>query len=325
MTKKDNIQAMQENKKELTKKQREPRTSFVMYTQYREQFEALDDERAGKLIKAILCYAETGEAVVEDPVVSIVLMFFRQQMDIDRKRYEDACEKRREAARKAGKASAEKRSKDRAAKEVLDEMEKAVPWKEQRATDCNTGQRFQHDNENVNDNVNYNVNINDNVNANENENENGNENGNENDLVLKNKNCCSYGRSTTGAREEQQQELIAYGADQIPTTRAELAQMEQLARDLFDTYMHQKPTKHDYERVFLLSYRICYTADDQSYAAYSEDKAQVLRHVFQTAADQGRLTWRYMDGIYDNYEQYGVKTLEDAIQYEKSWNRGEIV
>ena len=263
----------------------------------------VNDERAGKLIKAILCYAETGEAVVEDPVVSIVLMFFRQQMDIDRKRYEEACEKRREAARKAGKASAEKRAQEKAAKAVTASMEEVSQWEEQAATGFNAGQRFQHDNEN------------------------GNVNENKNALVLQKqeKNCCYSRRGRSAdAREEQQQELIPYGENQIPTTKAELAQMEQLARELFDTYMHKKPTKHDYERVFLLSYRICYTADDQSYAAYSEDKAQLLRHAFQTAADQNRLTWRYVDGIYDNYEQYGVKTLEDAIHYEKSWNRGEL-
>ena len=42
------------------------------------------------------------------------------------------------------------------------------------------------------------------------------------------------------------------------------------------------------------------------------------------ASEQGNVTWRYMDGIFDNYERRGVRTVEDAISNEYRWNRGEI-
>ena len=77
--------------------------SFILYTQHREQVNMLTNEQAGELLKAVYEYADTGEAQVTDPMVSMMLAFLRQQMDIDRKRYEETCEKRREAGKKGGR------------------------------------------------------------------------------------------------------------------------------------------------------------------------------------------------------------------------------
>ena len=66
------------------------------------------------------------------------------------------------------------------------------------------------------------------------------------------------------------------------------------------------------------------TPDGQNYAAFSKEKADLLRLVMKQASEQGNGTWRYMDGIFDNYERRGVRTVEDAISNEYRWNRGEI-
>ena len=115
-----------------------------------------------------------------------------------------------------------------------------------------------------------------------------------------------------------------YTENQIPTTDDALAQSDALARELFQTYRNHKPGAYDYERVFERCYGLGELPGGDHYAVYSPEKADLLRHVFKQAADQGNLNWNYIDGIYENYARRGVETVEEAVENEYRWARGEL-
>lgn len=75
--------------------------SFIMYVDNRQQFEMISDEQAGKLIKALLSYADTGEKMqTEDGMLQMAFSFLSGVMDRDAKKYNETCERRAENAKK---------------------------------------------------------------------------------------------------------------------------------------------------------------------------------------------------------------------------------
>ena len=79
----------------------EKKTSFILYLNAFEQWKMLSDDQAGKLIKALFIYAETGERIVtDDGMLRMAFSFITAQMDRDNEKYAKTCEKRREAVNK---------------------------------------------------------------------------------------------------------------------------------------------------------------------------------------------------------------------------------
>ncbi|MBE6112461.1 MAG: hypothetical protein E7195_05550 [Peptococcaceae bacterium] len=269
------------------------KTSFVLYTQYMEQFDSLTDVQAGQLIKAIMHYVADGDAQVADPVVAAMLMFIRQQLNIDQKRWEESRKKRREAGSKGGKTTAERRQQEKQAEANDSNAENAAAFQA--------------------------VNVNENVNVNANEYVNVNENVNDFNITL-----CSNSSRGRNADEADEHTLVFYGANQRPTTSAQLRRSEALTDELYSTYMHNKPTRYDYECIFERVHERAVNADGEAYAAYSPVKADLLRYVFKTAAEQQKTGWYYMDGILKKCEENGITTAEEALQHEYRWKRGEI-
>ena len=75
--------------------------SFILYVDNRQQFEMISDEQAGKLIKALLVYADTGEKIqTEDGMLQMAFSFLSGVMDRDAKKYNETCERRAESAKK---------------------------------------------------------------------------------------------------------------------------------------------------------------------------------------------------------------------------------
>ena len=66
--------------------------------------EMLDDERLGKLLRALSSHFRGVETVPEDPLVRMAYSFLSRKMDEDAARYEEAKGKRVEAARKGAEA-----------------------------------------------------------------------------------------------------------------------------------------------------------------------------------------------------------------------------
>ena len=76
---------------------KEKRPGLFLYAEMEEEFKTLSDEDAGKLIKAIYHYNNTGE-VPELDGLATVFISFRRAIDENKSRYADICEKRKAAA-----------------------------------------------------------------------------------------------------------------------------------------------------------------------------------------------------------------------------------
>ena len=124
--------------------------SFILYTEQKEVINKLSDEQAGKLIKAIYEYVETGQMPKLDTLLEIVIIPFKQNIDRNADKYEEIKQKRSLAGKKGAKIKKQKQTKQANAKFV----KQAVA------------------NQAVNENVNVNENDNENVNVNDNDNEN---------------------------------------------------------------------------------------------------------------------------------------------------------
>ena len=69
-----------------------------MYENWGSLFQALPDDKAGQLIKAIYSYFENPEYEVSDPVLAAVFEMIKSTMQKDTQKYEETCEKRRMSA-----------------------------------------------------------------------------------------------------------------------------------------------------------------------------------------------------------------------------------
>ena len=75
---------------------------FVLFYDYAEQFGALSDASAGKLIKAIFEYETTSATPKLPPKAEMAFMFIKNSLDENKDKYEKTCEKRSEAGIKSG-------------------------------------------------------------------------------------------------------------------------------------------------------------------------------------------------------------------------------
>ena len=86
------------------------RDTILLFTSIREPVQALSDEDAGKLLKAILDY-QTGEEVKLEGLLKVVFLQVKQQIDYNNEKYESTSQKRSEAGKK-GMASRWGNNKD---------------------------------------------------------------------------------------------------------------------------------------------------------------------------------------------------------------------
>ena len=124
------------------------KNSFVLYNEYKDQFELLSYEEAGQLIMAIFEYTETGVAPELNGMVLMAFAFIKKQLDRDAEKYEKTVEKRKESGKKGGapqgNTNAQKQAKQ--ANGYFDEQKQA---KQPDNVDVNV-------NEDVDDNVDVN-------------------------------------------------------------------------------------------------------------------------------------------------------------------------
>ena len=116
--------------------------SFILYTEQKQVIDKLSDEQAGKLIKAIYEYVETEKMPELDPLLDIVIIPFKQNIDRNIDKWEQIKQKRSEAGKIGAEIKKQKQAKQANANFAKSKQtNKAV---------------------NVNDNVNVNVNDNNN-------------------------------------------------------------------------------------------------------------------------------------------------------------------
>lgn len=79
------------------------KNSFLIYLDYKEHFELLNDEQLGKLLRAIMEYEETGIVPDLEGMEKMAFSFIRAQLDRDREKYENKCEKNKLNGAKGGR------------------------------------------------------------------------------------------------------------------------------------------------------------------------------------------------------------------------------
>lgn len=117
----------------------ENKNSFIIYTDWKQDFEFLTDEEAGKLIKHLLRFASDENPCMEneDRLLQFAAQKMKAVMKKDLKKYEAVIQKRSEAGKKGGVNSAKSRTS-----------------KQNEANEANASEPKQIQRVNVNDNVN---------------------------------------------------------------------------------------------------------------------------------------------------------------------------
>ena len=85
--------------------------SFVMYAEYGDLINKLEDEDAGQLIKAVFTYQMTGEVPELSPVADMLFSIIKIRLDQDNEKWENTKRSRAAAGSAGGLASGQSRSK----------------------------------------------------------------------------------------------------------------------------------------------------------------------------------------------------------------------
>ena len=282
------------------------KNGFILYKNYIKSVNKMTNEQAGELFKIILHYANTGELLEsDDPRVDTALDFIGERLEFDIQKYLDTCDKRRENGSKGGRGNKREvdETEDAEEAEADTNLEKANGL-EEKQNKAKASKKPDTDTETDNDTV----------------------TDMETDTDTETCDINSRRLRLAGADpcEENSDELMRFGENQYLTTKGVVAQTKALAKELLRHYWKTTPSDNDVENVFLKCYTLDYLPDGEHYAAFSPQKADMLRHVFKQAAEQGGSSWSYIEGIYNNYRNRGVETLEEAVENEYRWARGEI-
>ena len=78
--------------------------SFLMYKDYRDVLESMNDEDTGRLVKALFAHEDGENVALEGPIQAIFLLLAKQ-MDRDRANYEAMCARNRANGMKGGRPS----------------------------------------------------------------------------------------------------------------------------------------------------------------------------------------------------------------------------
>ena len=264
----------------------EDKISFILYGSYEEQLDMLTDEQTGKLLKAIYVYARTGEKHSDDPMVAMMLSVISHQMDIDARKYAEKKERLRAAGRKGGKQKAENMAK---ANETV--------AKASHATNCVANLAVD-----IDDDVDVYVDVDVDV---------------DEDVDVLNNYSGDGGEEEVYAHDAILHQKVITIFDEYPSTQAELDKFTALADELFVRFAHRKPTKHDLTKVFEYSQDIYYYTEDDRIVVLNEERADMLRYAFKTAANADKLNWSYIEGIYTNFRSRGITCMDDI--YRDNW------
>jgi len=113
-----------------------------------------------------------------------------------------------------------------------------------------------------------------------------------------------------GDLPEPLNKIVYFGENKYPTTPAELGRFEKFAYKLFAQYHDGKPNLADIERVLERTYTRVVRPDGEAIAAFDMYKADLLDHAFEKAKTIDKLNWKYVDGMYSDFEaQDGTRSF----------------
>ena len=115
--------------------------SFVFNLEWFEVLKEHPAEVRLEVYEAIMRYASSGTLPDLKPLAAMAFSIIKKEMDYNRQKYEDVCEKRRESGRKGGERTQ--------AKQAIGKQNKQMP---PIATNCKQPQAKQADNDNEYDN-----------------------------------------------------------------------------------------------------------------------------------------------------------------------------
>lgn len=322
--------------------------SYVMYGSYEEQMKYLTDEQLGRLMRNLMHYVKTGEQKTDEPIIDMALSMMANDIRNQKRNQK----KRSDAAKIAAEASVESRMKDKAEKEAQKEAKtetkkQAAKSTRKTAKKQSVGQNAasepssdlfsdhapeapQNDGQRIltaaseaertaakaslYEDVDEDVDVNADVDA---------------DVSHKTGHLPLPSRTGAGASREAACEpapddWMRYGPNQDLTRRSVVAQMEGLAAELIRKYCGRTACENDVENVFAKSYTVEERPDGELYAVFSPERAELLRYAFKQAGDAGHVNWKYIEGIYDNFRERRISSVEEATACEYAWQRGEI-
>ena len=261
--------------------------SFILYTEYQEQINMMTDEQAGQLMKAIFAYESGQEVNVTDPVVMMLWSIMKRRLDIDNEKYDKKCEANQENGKKGG----------RPPKNKTDGIVKKANGKNQNPKKPNG---FEENPKNL-DTCNM-------IHDTENDIDMSSSSDDYEDI---NNSACACSRH--GSDESA---TVPFGKDGCPTTQAEITKFETLTAKLCRAYKQKPPNKTDKDKVFAYVYTRIELPNGEAIAAFDQQKAALLEYAFEQAAAADRVNWRYIDGIYSNWERDGIDTMQKLEEHE---------
>lgn len=124
----------------------------------------------------------------------------------------------------------------------------------------------------------------------------------------------------------EEENFLAEVKDDITTyfgyTEALGQELREITEKLWlEFYPKQNPTPDDVRKVFYYIKEQTHHEDGQWTMTFPEEKKELLAYAFDQARTQGKLHWGYIGGIYDNFRARGIKTVDDAMDYEEMRRR----
>lgn len=95
------------------------------------------------------------------------------------------------------------------------------------------------------------------------------------------------------------------------------AELHKIASLLYQEFLPDKrPSADDERRVFLYCMEQIGQGADRK-IEFPERRKELLAYAFGVARTNGSLNWGYIDGIYRNFHERGIQTVEDAYRYDE--------
>ena len=93
-------------------------------------------------------------------------------------------------------------------------------------------------------------------------------------------------------------------------------ELHKIASLLYQEFLPDKrPSADDERRVFLYCMEQIGQGADRK-IEFPERRKELLAYAFGVARTNGSLNWGYIDGIYRNFHERGIQTVEDAYRYD---------
>ena len=275
---------MANNKRKVT-------TTFIMDAKYYAQVQKLSAERAAALFNAILSYNLTGEVpdFGDDLALEMLFDVMRTDFDANNEKYEQKMEETAAARSAAGAKGAEKR------------------WGKSNNDSKNS--KDSKDSKNSKDNKNgYDMTCSD-MRC--------------NDITCDDTMSSSsddYEDIDNSARgrchREDAEAIVPFGKDMIPSTQEEIRKVEDLAERLCMEYKQKPPNKTDVQKVFDHVHVRTELPNGEAVATFDQQKAALLEYAWEQAAAAEKVSWRYIDGIYRNWNDNGIDSLQKLEEHE---------